>query len=518
MKSKKYLNPNSKPNFKGLTEVFDLKAEMSSSSSGHRLGVGSNSTSSPIMSHVSSPLGSQSAALMHSGLGSGRQQCYLCDLPRQPWALLLEFSEVVCRGCVNYEGADRIEIIIENARQMKRAQSHSHSNSPYVVSQSSSSQSSHGVNVVANDHHVVSAPLLRQQSTQYKLAPTVHTNGGLSAYENRNSGPHYDLNTNPQRGGSPARAYPSQIIAATARSSGQNNKRTIHTIVDTDGGDNDSQNRPQQLIIEDPSGIVNVSRPPLTRGESLPAVMAAPGVSIADPGLRKLTRDPHVVGHHSHPPMVGRVYSFDATVTKTATIPIATANVAKSTFYSVTTTSSPPLPSNQLSTATAKKPRLNETSSQSQSSSNATPPATATPPAAQPAPLKCTLCQERLEDTHFVQCPSVSSHKFCFPCSRSSIKQQQQQHSTTGGSGAGEVYCPSGEKCPLLGSSIPWAFMQNEIATILQEDQSGASNAPTANSAPNSGAEHANNNPTPNASSNTSAQQQFKIKKERNSE
>ncbi|KAL8601312.1 hypothetical protein ACOMHN_054606 [Nucella lapillus] len=77
--------------------------------------------------------------------------------------------------------------------------------------------------------------------------------------------------------------------------------------------------------------------------------------------------------------------------------------------------------------------------------------------------LKCTLCQERLEDTHFVQCPSIADHKFCFPCSRDSIKRQ--------GAGA-EVYCPSGKKCPLVGSSVPWAFMQNEIATILGEDYS----------------------------------------------
>lgn len=75
--------------------------------------------------------------------------------------------------------------------------------------------------------------------------------------------------------------------------------------------------------------------------------------------------------------------------------------------------------------------------------------------------LKCTLCQERLEDTHFVQCPSITDHKFCFPCSRDSIKRQ--------GAGA-EVYCPSGKKCPLVGSNVPWAFMQNEIATILGED------------------------------------------------
>lgn len=79
--------------------------------------------------------------------------------------------------------------------------------------------------------------------------------------------------------------------------------------------------------------------------------------------------------------------------------------------------------------------------------------------------LRCTMCLERLEDTHFVQCPSVSDHKFCFPCSRESIKRQ--------GAGA-EVYCPSGKKCPLVGSSIPWAFMLNEIETILGEECSDA--------------------------------------------
>lgn len=77
------------------------------------------------------------------------------------------------------------------------------------------------------------------------------------------------------------------------------------------------------------------------------------------------------------------------------------------------------------------------------------------------APLCCTLCRERLEDTHFVQCPSVPGHKFCFPCTRDFIRGQ--------GSGS-EVYCPSGDKCPLVGSNVPWAFMQGEISTILAGD------------------------------------------------
>ncbi|KHJ95612.1 hypothetical protein OESDEN_04441 [Oesophagostomum dentatum] len=75
--------------------------------------------------------------------------------------------------------------------------------------------------------------------------------------------------------------------------------------------------------------------------------------------------------------------------------------------------------------------------------------------------LRCTLCNQRLEDTHFVQCPSVPAHKFCFPCSRNSIKKQ-----CTGQ----DLYCPSGEKCPLVSSVMPWAFMQSEIATILGDE------------------------------------------------
>ncbi|XP_037125675.1 interferon regulatory factor 2-binding protein 1-like [Syngnathus acus] len=79
----------------------------------------------------------------------------------------------------------------------------------------------------------------------------------------------------------------------------------------------------------------------------------------------------------------------------------------------------------------------------------------------QGALLCCTLCRERLEDTHFVQCPSVPHHKFCFPCTRGFIRSQGQ---------GGEVYCPSGERCPLAGSTVPWAFMQGEISTILAGD------------------------------------------------
>ena len=74
--------------------------------------------------------------------------------------------------------------------------------------------------------------------------------------------------------------------------------------------------------------------------------------------------------------------------------------------------------------------------------------------------MKCLLCCRTLEDTRFVQCPSTSSHKFCFYCSRESIKSQSDSST--------DVYCPSGLKCLVTGNTTPWAFMEQEISTILQ--------------------------------------------------
>ena len=111
---------------------------------------------------------------------------------------------------------------------------------------------------------------------------------------------------------------------------------------------------------------------------------------------------------------------------------------------------SPPL-TNGAASSTPVSPRSPAKSPGSRSSHS---------PTAADVTMQCLICHRTLEDTRFVQCPSVSAHKFCFGCSRDSIRKQASSSS--------DVYCPSGLKCLVSGSSTPWAFMEQEITTILE--------------------------------------------------
>ena len=89
-----------------------------------------------------------------------RVHCYLCDLPRTPWAILHDFTEPICRGCCNYEGPDRIEEVVEYARYLRKGWEQQ------IRSLKSQSLASNGVSAISSP------------------SPGSHSSGNGSAVEN----------------------------------------------------------------------------------------------------------------------------------------------------------------------------------------------------------------------------------------------------------------------------------------------------------------------------------------------
>lgn len=511
-----------------------------------------------------------------------------------PWAMINDFSEAVCRGCVNYEGADRIELVLDAARQMKRlhqAAKRSHENGE--VQQTSvqpQPQSQHrsgapmSVGVVGQQQHHHAYPSQRigpPQATlmDFPVKMEAH-DASVRPVRISHMTPHHMSMSN--------RAVAAAAAAAAAAGSSINSAQVGGPVNPTL-----SVNLKRPPSEEDehvhadgsgPSGMKRsaidnpASRPPLTRGESLPAAVSfiserqsglrdkhqpvrAPSfdASTFKPGVFPTLPHPAVSLGNSTPPTsqpqppppqsiapppMPQLSTTATSVTQLTQSPMANLMSITETLppgsprngpsppgpppprtasrgsqhspnssagsssgrrssgsrhVSSTTVTSSEAQGNQTSTAPPVGPGgsvnnvggnsgaatgpltsgatgpdglgqgpagSNASGQQSTGLNNtgAAPAGTAAPPSNTPqnTTLKCTLCQERLEDTHFVQCPSVNHHKFCFPCSRESIKRQN---------GLGnEVYCPSGDRCPLANSTIPWAFMQGEITTILGEE------------------------------------------------
>lgn len=417
---------------------------------------------------------------MSSPSSSRRQWCYLCDLPKMPWTVVWDFSEVVCRGCVNYEGANQIEFLIASARQLKRT---------------------HGM----QDGNVRSpGPSPNKHGTSAR--------GEVAADGGRPHGDRFE------RGGR------GEITASTIR-------------VPPNGLHRDGQ-PPQEVNRQSPSGsrrsMISAAIPPNLVTQSIAGIppgilagmpagmpagltartapMSSPMIFPA-PVLAEMSRRQLGISMGITPfiaPELERELSSSQNQPKTQThTVVAGSSTSKSTSLAsssfsmaggVSQTSPKPAssPARQPRPLTARsggEPLGSSTSAEAATTAAAALPHSGASELASASAnnshsagnsLSCTLCHERLEDTHFVQCPSVPGHRFCFPCTRGYI---QSRH------GDGEVYCPSGERCPLDTSpnSPPWAFMQGEITTILgngaaSSGSSGAGSASAPASAPTSGA------------------------------
>jgi len=281
-------------------------------------------------------------------------------MPRSPWAVLNDFSEPVCRSCVNYEGPDRIEVILASARRMRGA---------YNV----------------NNEHLV------KRETSVPLGTVAPMRGG--GYMSQGG----------EVGGAMAVAGGYQMAIPV---SGQH------------------------------SAAVAVAGQLGERGQ--PAMRQFSGQVLGPPANQQPTVN---AGHMNQSDKMKAV--LEGATPKTN-------NVAKLA----------PAPGSRPVSAGPVPGGPREQVSSSSGNGNRETPGIILPeigPDGQPI-LKCTNCVSKLEDTHFVQCPSNTTHKFCFTCCKASIQKQ-----------GNEAYCPSGERCPLQGSSVPWAFMQEEIETILRE-------------------------------------------------
>ncbi|ALC49205.1 CG11138 [Drosophila busckii] len=540
-------------------------------------------------------------------LQTKRQHCYLCDLPRMPWAMINDFSEAVCRGCVNYEGADRIEVVLDAARQMKRlhpSSKRAHENGEVVVLQqqlnatlrglpsSASAGSSSSAGGASNSasgqaplslsHHHAAAVAAAYQLPRIGPPPPPQQQQQQQQQQQNAGGGGASLMDFPVKLETPpdvrpvriAHMAPHHMPPSAAQRSSSNNvtqppgsggggggstllpalsvnlKRPPPEDIDVDpqqphgpphgvgvgvsvaelsagsSGGNNGPSNVKRSALDDPNGV----RPPLTRGESLPAAVSyVPERQLSLREKQQPVRAPSfdaatfkAGGSSSGRRSSGSRHVSSTTVTSSE-VGGSAAAAAAAAGLGAGSGASGGANNSQLSSAPAAAgngssgaggslpPNPNSLASDGGSAGGAGGPsgsngsgtvgsgpgssgsqgtpgsgggggasggaglsgapgssaapnsaAAAAAAAAQNATLKCTLCQERLEDTHFVQCPSVNIHKFCFPCSRESIKRQN---------GLGnEVYCPSGERCPLANSTIPWAFMQGEITTILGEE------------------------------------------------
>lgn len=339
---------------------------------------------------------------MSSPSSSRRQWCYLCDLPKMPWTVVWDFSEVVCRGCVNYEGANQVEFLIANTRQLKRTHGMQDGNvrSP---GPSPNKQGSSGRGEAATDGGRPHTERYERGGRGENIGTTIrvppnglHRDGQSSQEMNRQSP---SGSRRPVLGAGNPPCLVTQSIAGI----------------------------PHGLLAGMPAGMAARTAPMSSQLIYPPPVLAEMsrrhlgiGMGIAPFIAPELERE--LSSSQNQPKSQTQLHTAVAgssTTSKTSGLPSSSSSMAGG----VSQTSPKP------ASSPARQPRPLAARSGGESLGSSSSAEAATTAAALPHSgaselgssagnslstgntLSCTLCHERLEDTHFVQCPSVPGHR-----------------------------------------------------------------------------------------------------------
>lgn len=509
---------------------------------------------------ASSTVAATSALLMRNT----KINCFLCDLPRMPWAIVHDYVEPVCRGCVNYEGAEKIEAVIENARRMKQIHAALSAGgiSPSGVAAAAASATTAAAATASilpldmlNGSLAAAAAVQAAQMNKSTVAASVahhqfaaannnnamaHANGngltaaatstasvtggianGLNRFSPRSAGAmNGGTNGNgaamPQQNGIVnGNGTPATSGNGTSHNNGSSPLNLAVQLGSQNLAETIQQQQQQQQRAAAAAALLNGGVGGIRALNGLdefqlhqlramfpffnPSQLFPMGSAAALSGLAASLMPSSILNQQQNNNN-NNISSTGATgamlngtsrkremnggdVEKEAANKVQRGD-AQTTSISPTSTNSPEqcLPQqqhhanqngifhhehrrrslfHQLGVANGGSPSLAMAAAAQHAAAVAQQQQPQQPQSVAQQILRCISCQERLEDTHFVQCPSVTVHKFCFPCSRRSIKRQWNSQ---------EVHCPSGAKCPLSTSDQPWTFMPQEIETILGND------------------------------------------------